>query len=85
MDSNITSALTEAAVLLGVGMAVVFVFLSVLILAVYGISWLCHKFPEEQGDTNANLNPSQSLASQSVRPDIAQAIKLAVTQYRTLN
>lgn len=85
MDSNITSALSEAAVLLGVGMVVVFVFLSVLILAVYGISWLCHKFPEEQVDTNANVHLSERLASRTIRPDIAEAIKIAVKQYRTSN
>jgi oxaloacetate decarboxylase gamma subunit len=77
--------LSEAAVLLGVGMVVVFVFLSVLILAVYGISWLCQKFPEEQVDSNVNVNLSRGLASRTVRPDIAEAINIAVKQYRTSN
>ena len=85
MDPNITSALTEAAVLLGVGMVVVFVFLSVLILAVYGISWVCHKFPEDKVDTNLNVNVPKTNTATSIRPDIAEAISIAVKQYRTSN
>jgi oxaloacetate decarboxylase gamma subunit len=46
LEPTISSQLAEAASLMLVGMAVVFVFLTLLIVAVNGLSWLCSKLPQ---------------------------------------
>jgi oxaloacetate decarboxylase gamma subunit len=81
MDTNITSALAEAAVLLGVGMVVVFMFLSLLIGSIHVISWLCSKFPEPPP-------VNETLGSAPVKPvsqDVLAVISDAVKQYRAAN
>lgn len=94
MSSQMTEQLVEAAVLLGVGMSVVFVFLTMLIGGIHIISWYCRKFPSpeaisvqhptnQQQDTHNKNNKSPT----SVNPQIAAAISAAVHAHRhtTLN
>lgn len=85
--------LFEAAVLLGVGMAVVFAFLTMLILGVHLITAFVKRFPGEQTATayqsrTAQAGVSQSASAQNandstIDPDIVAAITAAVKQYRT--
>ena len=84
--------LIEAAVLLSVGMAVVFAFLTMLILGVHLITVFVRYFPGEQELTgnapnkkhsNAGKHSQKSNTSEtSIEPDVVAAISAAVTQYR---
>ena len=77
--------LMEAAVLLGVGMTVVFAFLILLIGGVNAIAWFVRKFPEPSSSANdnaPNYNKKASLALATVDPAIATAIGAAVNTHR---
>ena len=81
METNITSALAESAILLGVGMVVVFVFLTLLIGAVQLISYLCEKFPE----ASESIELPKAAQSSALNQDVVEAIRIAVKQYRASN
>lgn len=77
--------LMEAAVLLGVGMSVVFAFLILLIGGVNAIAWFVKKFPGPTASANNNApryNKKASLAPTTVEPAIATAINAAVHTHR---
>ncbi|MFT4652772.1 MAG: oxaloacetate decarboxylase gamma subunit [Patiriisocius sp.] len=84
----ITDQLAEAAVLLGVGMTVVFVFLTLLIGGIYSIAWFAKKFPGPDEAAHKNRRPTYSQnnknysTSTTVEPRIAEAIKAAVHSHR---
>ena len=82
MQENVADLLLEAANLLLVGMSVVFVFLTILIVAVNVIAKICAHFPDPEPD---NLPPRQnpSLAKTSgVSQATVAAIGAAIHQYR---
>jgi len=85
MHTEIASMLNEAASLLLVGMSVVFIFLSLLIGAIYLIAWVCAKHPGVQ-DSLASRIPGQALPStpstQNVSPSTVAAIGAAIHQHR---
>lgn len=77
--------LMEAAILLGVGMSVVFAFLILLIGGVNAIAWFVKKFPEPTSSANNNApryNKKANLAPATVEPAIASAISAAVHTHR---
>ena len=84
MTDEIMNLLVESANLLIVGMAVVFVFLTVLIGAVKLMSKVVQKFPEPNTDAfgSNNLVTKQIEQDDKVSPQIVAAIAAAVHQYR---
>jgi oxaloacetate decarboxylase gamma subunit len=77
--------LTEAGILLGVGMSVVFTFLTLLIAGIHAIAWFCRTFPSPE--QTQNIRPQQTQnnnkkASSTVSPEIAAAITAAVHTHR---
>ena len=90
MTNNISTILLDAAILLVVGMSVVFVFLTILIFAIHAIEWISNKLPSEQSATpvysaNQAVSASQSTAvtpTDGVSPQVVAAITAAVHQHR---
>lgn len=80
--------LAEAGMLLGVGMAVVFAFLTLLIGAIQLIAWFCKRFPENEIETNKYTKPKYSQNRQAapssdlLSPNIVAAISAAVHTHR---
>lgn len=88
MTNDINTILVDSAVLLLVGMSVVFIFLSILIFAIHAIEWITKRFPDEE-DTQPHQFAAPVVAPQVVPPGDAQvdtkvvaAISAAVHQYR---
>lgn len=85
MQPDVANALAEAAILLLVGMVVVFLFLSMLIGAITFIAWLNRQFPAPSMGTEASPTTSISnaqQANQTVAPNIVAAISAAIQQHR---
>ena len=89
-----TEQLSEAGMLLAVGMAVVFSFLTLLIAGVHGIAWFVRVFPEPE-KANSYSQPSYHKKNQknqdtnnkgsrptTVQPAIVSAITAAVNEHR---
>ncbi|WCE29250.1 oxaloacetate decarboxylase subunit gamma [Vibrio sp. SCSIO 43137] len=80
--TDIGSLLGEAATLMFTGMAVVFVFLTILIYIVRLMSNLVpEEAPQPVAMPNTKLNSQQT--SSAVSPQVVAAISAAVHQYRT--
>ena len=79
MDPNVSSLLQDAALLLVIGMLVVFIFLTILIGAVNLISLICRRFPEARPPQHEFKTSS---ASKELSPAVVAAISAAVHQYR---
>lgn len=81
-----TEQLIEAAVLLAVGMSVVFAFLTLLIGGIHSIAWFANLFPYPQEKTN-NSVPKYSrdkyANSTAVDPTLVAAISAAVHKHRS--
>lgn len=83
-----TEQLLEAGVLLGVGMSVVFAFLTLLIGGIHTIAWIARVFPEPQSDTYnsgpsySNKNNNKNATPATVNPNIVAAITAAVNAHR---
>lgn len=85
MTEEISAILWESAMLLLVGMSVVFVFLIMLIGAIVLIEKICAKFPDELNDDTATIAPATDAHSQgasTVTPQVVAAITAAVQQHR---
>lgn len=83
--SDMAEQLIEAGILLAVGMAVVFTFLTMLIGGIHLISWVHKTLPYEITDTPANNNyKAQPKPPTTINPNIVDAITAAVNQHRTL-
>ena len=90
MTNDISTLLLDAAILLIVGMSVVFVFLTILIFAIHAIEWISNQLPSEQPttatfSTNQAVSASQSTsvnATENVSPQVMAAITAAVHQHR---
>lgn len=81
---NVTELLMEAGILMIVGMAVVFVFLTILIFATRGLTAFANAFPEPESSTPAPRRPTKSAKSDNSQQVVA-AISAAVQQYRKKN
>ncbi len=79
MNADIQALLLDAGLLLLVGMAVVFLFLSLLIGVVNLISRLCSRFAEPQP---AVVTPKRTQVPASVSAAEVAAISAAIHQYR---
>ncbi|GLR70676.1 OadG family protein [Agaribacter marinus] len=77
--------LTEAALLLGVGMAVVFAFLVLLIGGIQVIAAYVRAFPGESAEQNNTTNTPASPSTTELRPDLVAAISAAVHAHRHTN
>ncbi len=85
MQANISDLLLEAAILLSVGMTVVFIFLTLLIGAINVIAFISSKFPEpEVLSTPAYRggNATNKTAANGVSPNVVAAIGAAIHQHR---
>ena len=82
--TQINELLFEAATLLVTGMAVVFVFLTILIFSVKLMTKLCLAFPESQTQRPAPAMAAPKPTTQS-NDDTLVAIKAAVDAYRQGN
>ncbi|MGS2720461.1 OadG family protein [Paraglaciecola aestuariivivens] len=83
IQTDVASALAEAANLLVVGMLVVFLFLSLLIGAICLISWLNQLWPEPTGATDSVAQPANpSSGSPAVPKNVVAAISAAISQHR---
>lgn len=71
--------LIEAATLLGVGMSVVFLFLTLLIACINVIAWYVKKYPEP---SQVNRHNNNILLPTTVKPEIVAAISAAVHAHR---
>lgn len=80
MQTGISEALLEAAMLLAVGMVVVFAFLSLLILVINLIASFARRYPETNSNQGADTKISQSPAT--VSPALVSAITAAIHQYK---
>jgi oxaloacetate decarboxylase gamma subunit len=88
-----TEQLIEAAVLLGVGMSVVFGFLTLLIGGIQAIAWFERKFPSpvpaiktsnnnnNNSSTQTTVRPNQS-NTQNVSNEVVAAISAALNIHR---
>lgn len=83
-----TEQLSQAGILLGVGMTVVFAFLTLLIAGIHCIAWFARTFPEPEvvshksSQPNNNQNSNANSRSTPVDPAIAAAIARAVNAHR---
>ena len=88
MSSQMSGQLIEAAVLLTVGMSVVFAFLVLLIGGIHAIAWFCRKYPSEDASPNtpkkraASNQATKNTLPASVSPQVAAAITAAVHTHR---
>jgi oxaloacetate decarboxylase (Na+ extruding) subunit gamma len=82
MQTDITSLLMDAALLLAVGMSVVFVFLSILIVVILGIRRLDNALPAVAADKPLQRGSGSTTQTEGVPPSVVAAITAAVHQYR---
>lgn len=82
MNNDISTILTDSAVLLLVGMSVVFVFLTILIGAIHLIEWICNKFPDTELAQGASAVSATATQNNEVSPQVVAAISSAIHQYR---
>lgn len=82
MSSDVSSLLLESAMLLLVGMSVVFVFLSMLIVVVMGISKFAAKYPEPEAVNKIPERKLKPQEHQGISPAVVSAITAAVHQHR---
>ncbi|MCY7297052.1 OadG family protein [Alteromonas sp. a30] len=83
MQDSVFTLLNESLWLLCIGMAVVFLFLTLLIGAIKLIKMLCYEEPKVQ--TTPNLSANQQNADNAVEgiaPNVVAAITAAVHQHR---
>ncbi|NVK24662.1 MAG: OadG family protein [Gammaproteobacteria bacterium] len=81
---NISALLAEAGLLMLVGMVVVFLFLSLLILAINLLAKFAEAFPDKVV-TPAARPISSSTNSNQVSPQVVAAVGAAIKQYKSRN
>jgi oxaloacetate decarboxylase gamma subunit len=80
--------LAEAGILMGVGMVVVFTFLTLLIGGVHAIAWFARVFPQPDAPAHRNnalkysQNKNKNSTQTTVNPSIVKAITAAVNTHR---
>lgn len=83
MQNQITALLMDAALLLLVGMTVVFTFLSIMIVVIHLIRLLDNKLPKPE--LSLGRASTQPTSQSNVSPAIVAAISAAVHQHRQKN
>lgn len=83
MTDELTVLLLDSAILLVVGMSVVFIFLTILIFAIHAIEWVSNNLPQPEEPETASPAPVVT-ANVTSQPDtqVVAAITAAVHQYR---
>ncbi|GIU43914.1 OadG family protein [Shewanella algidipiscicola] len=76
--NSIAQQMNDALMIMVLGMGLVFVFLSMLILAISLVAW---KFGPEQS-TTASTDCDIPESSQAIEPKLVAAITAAIHQYR---
>lgn len=79
--------LVEAGILLGVGMTVVFAFLTLLIGGIHGIAWFSRLYPQTQDTASRNITPKYNQNNKNPKPTtvdskVVAAISAAVHTHR---
>lgn len=82
LKGELTQQLLDAVGIMLLGMGLVYLFLSVLILAVNLVAKWCREEPEVKVDLKVN-DPSSTGAVNTLDPKLVAAISLAVQQYRS--
>ena len=80
---NISALLAEAGLLMFAGMVVVFLFLSLLILAIKILAKFAEAFPDKVSTAARPISPSQN--SNQVSPQVVAAVGAAIKQYKSRN
>ena len=81
MANEISELLGESALLMVVGMVVVFAFLTLLIGAVNVMAAICAKFPDSPQD-NFSSKPANNVKAEGVSAPVVAAISAAIHQHR---
>ena len=79
---NVSELLAEAGVLMLVGMVVVFLFLSMLIVAIKLLTKFAEAYPDPIKPTRNDIKPT---SSSKTSPQVIAAITAAVKQYKARN
>ncbi|MBU2919111.1 MAG: oxaloacetate decarboxylase gamma subunit [Psychrosphaera sp.] len=79
---NVSELLAEAGILMAVGMLVVFLFLSVLIVAIKLLTKFAEAYPDPVKLTRTPINP---INSNKTSPQVIAAITAAVKQHKARN
>ena len=88
MSTEMSGQLMGSAVLLAVGMSVVFAFLVLLIGGIHAIAWFCRQYPSEEASLHtpkkraALSQAAKNKLPVSVSPQVAAAITAAVHTHR---
>ena len=82
MNAEVQQLLLDAGLLLLVGMAVVFLFLSLLIGAVSLISKVCRRFPEAVSHVTTAATPRKPNVAAGISAAEVAAISAAIHQHR---
>jgi oxaloacetate decarboxylase gamma subunit len=79
---NVSELLAEAGILMLVGMVVVFLFLSMLIVAIKLLTKFAEAYPDPIKPTRNEIKP---ISSSKISPQVIAAITAAVKQYKARN
>ena len=79
---NVSELLVEAGILMAVGMLVVFLFLSLLIVAIKLLTKFAEAYPDPVKLTRNQINP---INSNKTSPQVIAAITAAVKQHKARN
>jgi oxaloacetate decarboxylase gamma subunit len=79
---NVSELLAEAGILMLVGMVVVFLFLSMLIVAIKLLTKFAEAYPDPIKPTRNEIKP---ISSSKTSPQVIAAITAAVKQYKARN
>lgn len=79
--------LAEAGILLGVGMSVVFAFLTLLIGGIHSIAWFSRLYPQTQDSASKRISPKYKQNNKNPKPTtvdskVVAAINAAVHTHR---
>lgn len=80
---NISALLAEAGVLMFAGMVVVFLFLSLLIIAINLLAKFAEAYPDKVTTSPRPISPSTN--SNQVSPQVVAAVGAAIKQYKSRN
>lgn len=82
---SVATQLADAASLMLAGMLVVFVFLTILIAAVNGLTWFCQTFLVSSGSDSSPEQESSSSAFAGVPKEHVAAISAAIAMHQNTN
>lgn len=82
MSDELSVLLLDSAILLLVGMSVVFIFLTILIFAIHAIEWISNKLPQPEEAPIAAAPVVVAKTQEQPDAKVVAAITAAVHQYR---